>query len=127
MKTKIWIIVLSAIVLSITIFDQIYIRNSTNAMLSEISSLQISIENNDDADTLLSMLYDIESLWDNRERFLSLLISYNEYSSVNDDIISLRSAITTDNATDMLRFSDLLYQDILFLQNSSIFRLVNVF
>ena len=88
MKKIISVLVISAMLLTAVILEQVFVQNTLNTLLAKIETFDAKIANVTDIDTqtLINLSTDIDEYWTEKEKILCLSINHNDLNKVGEQI-----------------------------------------
>lgn len=102
MKRHIIIIVVSAILIGLMIFEQIYIRNTLDELREQTLYLYSEIHSQEIINTedLIFSVEKLDSYWKTKENFLCLTINHKDMEKIGEQITKLITYINQNNKED---------------------------
>ncbi len=95
-KRTIIILIITALLFSIAILEEVYITTSLNELYDKTNNLQVAIEASEgDINTPenLQLLNDLIKHWDTSEGYICLTVNHNELEVIGQEIVRLRASI----------------------------------
>lgn len=129
MKKLICCAIIAAVLLSAVIFEQIYLNNSFDTLISKIDALdqQIVAANTINTTKINQSVQDIQNYWQQVEQILCMTINYNDLQRLGEQFKRVKSYVRQDQKEDCLAELEVLayyaqnYKDIFILRFSNIF------
>ena len=123
-------ILLSAVLIGVSIGEQIFIDNTINTMLKHIDSFETTIienENNLDSQNVLAEFYKMENYWENRESTMAFFVDHKNISNIGQGLVRLIAALEENDYT-LSKTEIYLLREVAFVfKKMSTFNIHNVF
>lgn len=86
------IIIGAIVILSISIGEQVYMKNITKLMMSEIQQAE-TLVNYGREDEGLEIIQNIMRKWENQEKILEIMINHEDVNKISHELIKIRSKL----------------------------------
>ena len=88
MKKIISVLVISALLLTAVVLEQVFVQNTLDTLLAKIDTFDTEIQKVSDinSQTLLNLGKDLDEYWTEKEKILCLSINHNDLNKVGEQI-----------------------------------------
>ena len=102
MKKIINVLIISTLLLSILIIEQIFVQNTLDTLLAKIETFDTEISKATDINTqtLIDLSTNLDEYWTQKERILCLSINHNELNIVGEQIKKIVVYVNQNNKDD---------------------------
>ena len=104
MKKIISVLVISAMLLTAVILEQVFVQNTLDTLLAKIETFDAEIQKVSDinSQTLLSLGKDLDEYWTEKEKILCLSINHNDLNKVGEQIKKIVVYVDQNNKDDCI-------------------------
>ncbi|MBR4124435.1 MAG: DUF4363 family protein [Clostridia bacterium] len=104
MKKIISVLVISAMLLTAVILEQVFVQNTLDTLLAKIDTFDAEIQKVSDinSQTLLNLGKDLDEYWTEKEKILCLSINHNDLNKVGEQIKKIVVYVDQNNKDDCI-------------------------
>lgn len=104
MKKIISVLVISTLLLTAVVLEQVFVQNTLDTLLAKIDTFDTEITKATDIDTqtLIDLSTDLDKYWTEKEKILCLSINHNDLNKVGEQIKKIVVYVKQNNKDDCI-------------------------